>query len=112
MDAIEARFRALCKPSTASELQRLIPRVETHAEAVVERHLSDPNAQAAIAEQLAAQLVTLVKKAAKMDDATRATIRGAIEYFLLTSDVDNDMSEHGMEDDRYVLALVTRELAK
>ncbi len=110
MQSAEVRFRALATPTSVEDLRRLISKIRTHADAVDERNLTDPEVQSALAAGLAQSLIGLIGHADALPPDGRALLRGAIEYFLLTSDIDDDMTARGMEDDRFVISLACDEL--
>jgi hypothetical protein len=87
--------------------------LDTHLDAVEEAGLSDHRLDVALAQNLVAALRSLISAAADLDADQRALLRGAVEYFLLTQDADNDLtSVDGLKDDARVINHVCTELGR
>lgn len=102
MDPLQA-FAELCRPTSAADLDRLRRRIDRHVDAI----------DVELAHKLADALITLADDAAALDADGRALLGGALEYFLLSSDADNDLrSPGGLRDDAEVVAHVCRVLGR
>lgn len=106
-------FERLRQPIGAEQLQRLGRRLGTHVEAVAEAALREPELPVGLAARLADGLSALVAEATTLDASDRAIVHGALRYFLLTGDADNDLaSTHGLGDDLQVFNEACRLLGR
>jgi len=86
------------------DIRRLRGRVETHLDRLEEAALTDGSIAVQRGAQIAGVLATLIGNAAKLDGSGRATLRAAIEYFIVTDDRNNDLAgPAGLDDDLDVL---------
>lgn len=106
-------FERLCLPATLQELTRMKLRLATHVDVVAEAALAEPVLAVALARKLANGLAALVEHADAMTSVERSWVRGAIGYFLLTGDVNNDLAgPSGLDDDQEVFNEVCRRLGR
>ena len=112
-DAAElADLERLREPTSLDDFARLRRRMNTHMEALEEQHYDFDHLDIELASQIADALTLLVEAAASLDHDQRSLLRGAVEYFLLTTDKDNDVtSPFGLRDDARVLNHVEHNLA-
>src|SRR3989442_625915 len=109
MDDAIAVYESLCRPTSAADLERVTKRLRTHVDAVEEAALSRPELNLELAELLVAGLRALAADGAGVGAEQRAQVRGAIDYFLLTADADDDLTApRGLEDDARVFNHVCR----
>jgi len=105
----QRRFRRLCLDTQPDELAQLGETVELHVAQVKANAL--PATDCEMAELLADRLCQLVADGDSLAPIERALARGAVEYFLLTSDADDDLSDAlGFDDDVRVFNSVARRL--
>ncbi len=105
----QMRFRRLCLPTEADELAQMGDTIQLHLQQVKANAL--PVTDSETAELLADRLVQLVAAGESFDSEERSLVRGAAEYFLLTSDADDDLSDAlGFDDDVRVFNSVVRRL--
>lgn len=96
-------FEFLCKPASPGDLQLLKRRLATHVDLVAETALVEPALAVDLASRIAEGLATLASNGQAMSPEQRSWVRGAMEYFLLTSDTSNDVGgPDGLDDDRLV----------
>jgi len=102
-DEIEV-FESLQRTTDITDFPRLIRRVSTHVDRIDEAQLDNASINAKLAVSIAGTLTTLMESARTLDASGRSTLRGAVEYFLLTGDADDDVSSPvGLEDDARVV---------
>lgn len=107
----QRRFRRLCLFTDAEQLSQLADTIELHLNQVKANAL--PATDCEMAEMLADRLQQLVADAPSLGDAERALARGAVEYFLLTSDADDDLADTlGFDDDVRVFNSVARRVGR
>ena len=103
------RFAALCRPTSAVEFPALRASVDAHlalAEAA-EGALVDVE----VGRQVAGALNELLDNPNGYDDEQRALIRGAVDYFVLTGDDADDLSDPtGFDDDARIVNAVAQAL--
>ena len=94
----------LCQPTPVADFIRLKRRLATHLIALEEQQVEYEDLDLTLARQITDRLTSLADDAGTFGSADRAWIRGAIDYFLITTDVDNDViSPTGLVDDAHVL---------
>ncbi len=99
----QRRFRALCLETSAAELAELVEQVPAHLDQMraMASHVTDLETAARLSEAL----VSLIgdgtgPDGAGFDAEERSLIRGAVEYFILLDDTDDDLSNPiGFDDD-------------
>lgn len=107
------RFEPLCSESTSEEVLRLKGRVEAHAGLLEEASRKNEFLDRSLAKRVAEVLATLIDNSADLDADGRALLRGAVEYFVLTTDADDDISSPiGIEDDARVVNVVCEVLGR
>lgn len=96
------QFRRLCLPTTAEELAALPEVVELHLTQIEAE--AGPNADLEAAQAIGRALITLLSAGLSLDDAQRALVRGAVEYFLMVDDASGDLEDVlGFDDDARVV---------
>jgi len=105
MDAAEDEtFGSLCRPTSMQDLERLSRKIATHLDLIEEAEFDNALVDANLAHRLADALTMLVRDASSLDADGRASLRGALEYFLLTNDGEDDViSPTGLQDDARVV---------
>lgn len=97
----------LSRPTAISEFTRLRRRITTHMAALEEQQWDHEQLDVVLAVKIADVLNQLIAEANVLDAEGRAVLRGGIEYFLLTTDSDDDVrSPVGLRDDARVVNLV------
>ncbi len=105
----QTQFRRLCIPTDADELMQMGDTIQMHVQQVKANAL--PATDSEMAELLGERLRQLVASSDSLDGEGRSLVRGAIEYFLLASDADDDLSDAlGFDDDVRVFNSVVRQL--
>ncbi len=107
-----AQFTALCTNTPADDFKGEWLRVRTHVARVAEAGRSNPAVDVRSAKQIAKVLDELMRDVYSYDDEQRALLRGAIEYFILVSDEENDLGSMGFDDDAMVTNLVAKALGR
>jgi hypothetical protein len=103
----------LRRPTSVREFTRLRGRVVVHLEALEEHQLDDEHVDVRTGERIVRSLLALVDHSSELDDEQRSWLRGALNYFVLTSDADNDFdSPRGLHDDALVLNAVCMRLGR
>ncbi|MGI9596252.1 MAG: hypothetical protein ACR2QK_08835 [Acidimicrobiales bacterium] len=101
----QRRFRRLCIATSPEDLTQLATVIELHID-----HIRTNAGQATdveTAEMIAESLTKLVDSGIEFEDDARAQIRGAVEYFLLTDDAEDDLDNVlGFDDDARVVNTV------
>jgi hypothetical protein len=106
-------FERMCEPISVEDLNRLARRAATHVDLIAEAALEASELPVVLAERLAEGLEALARSAGQVTPDQRALIRGALEYFLLTGDANDDLSgSHGLDDDRDVFNEVCDRLGR
>lgn len=101
------QFAALCTATSPSELEALVPRIDSYLEKVEAAAEESSVTDVDTGRRLADSLRLLVQSCADYDDDQRALVRGSIEYFILTGDDQNDLDDIlGFDDDVRVLNAV------
>jgi hypothetical protein len=104
-------FEGLCAAATPQDLQRLKRRVNTHVSTIAEAALSKPDLPVELAKAIAERLETLADTADKLDAAARQLVRGAMMYFVLTTDDEDDLGgPNGLDDDAAILNRVCEDI--
>lgn len=108
-----AIFRALLKPATLDDLHRLRGRVAVHLDSLEEQSFSHEFLDLELGRAVTHGLTELIDGASAYDAEERSLVRGAVEYYLLSSDAENDVtSPIGMEDDVRVFNAVCGALGR
>ncbi len=96
------QFRSLCLPTTPEDLAALPELVDLHLTQIEAE--AGPNADLETAQAIGRSLITLLGAGLTFDEAQRALIRGAVEYFLMVDDASGDLNDVlGFDDDARVL---------
>ncbi len=107
----QRKFRRLCLPTTSVELAELSDVVQMHVHHVEANAVPTTDVESAqrIATALSALLDPTSGEGFTADE--RALVRGAVEYFLLNDDADDDMIDAlGFDDDARVVNSVLRRI--
>jgi len=108
-----AALAALQVPTTVGEFEHVRRRIVTHLAVLEEQQFEFEQLDVELGRRIGAGLGALIEGVATMDPHQRSRLRGAAEYFLLTTDSDNDVSSPtGLEDDARVFNLVAGELRR
>lgn len=103
----------MCTTASVDALNRLARRAATHVDLIAEAALDAADLPVPLAGQLADGLVALAHSAADLDAKQRAWVGGALAYFLLTGDANNDLGgAHGLDDDLTVFNEVCDRLGR
>lgn len=107
------RFTTMCVPTEVHEVPGLRERIVAHL-GRVESLVDGPRAvDGDAARALAAALLSALDDAPSLDDARRALLRGAIEYFVDESDLIDDVDDPtGFDDDIRVANAVLEEIGR
>ena len=98
-----ARFLNLCEPRSVEVLAEDIDRVEGHLSLLEAAHAINDTADVGLGRSVARVLVTLLGERDRLTYEERRLLAGAVEYFVLTGDGDDDLSSPvGMDDDAKV----------
>ena len=104
MKLATSAFEGLCTNASVDEINRLRRRVKTHVSTIAEAALTRTDLPVGIAEGLAERLQQLADLAGTLDAEGRKLVRGAMMYFVLTTDDENDLGgPNGLDDDVEVL---------
>jgi hypothetical protein len=107
------RLRELTVPTTVEQLQRLRARISTHVDLIDEQRYDNEFLDAELARDIASSLLAMVDAASHLGADERALVRGAVDYFVLTLDADNDVtSPFGLEDDARVVNHVCERIGR
>ncbi len=107
-----AQFTALCTETAADDFKGEWLRVRAHVAWVAEQGVNDSRVDIVTAKRIAKLLDELMRDVYSYDDEQRALLRGAIEYFVLVGDNDNDLLSLGFDDDAMVTNLVAKALGR
>jgi superfamily II DNA or RNA helicase len=105
------RLRAMARPTTAAELEQRLESLRGHIkklEALGERLPGKFDPRPAL--DLANELMTAIEGNGSLDDADRALVRGAVDYFMLIEDAEHDLGPSGFNDDRSIIQAVLKSL--
>lgn len=106
-------FEEMCRAISVDDLDRLSRRAVTHVDLIAEAALNATDLPVDLAERLANGLASLTRSAAQLDAQQRAWVGGALSYFLLTGDANDDLSgAHGLDDDLAVFNEVCDRLGR
>lgn len=98
------RFLNLCEARSAAELAADADRVEAHVSLLQAANTVYEMVDFELAEAVGQALLALIAEAPRFSFEERRLLCGAIEYFVMTGDVDNDMaSPLGLVDDARVV---------
>lgn len=101
----QRRFRRLCIATSPEDLTQLSSVIDMHIDHI--RTNAGPATDVETAVMIAKTLCKLLASGIDFDDEARAQIRGAVEYFLLTDDAEDDMENVlGFDDDARVVNTV------
>jgi hypothetical protein len=93
----------LRKPASVDDLHRQRGRLQTHLDVMEERSFEFEHVALELAHTIAAHLSTMVDESGSLSAEQRATLRAAIEYFVISADAEHDLaSPIGLEDDAIV----------
>jgi hypothetical protein len=108
-----AVFSNLLRPTSRDDIRLLRGRVVLHLDALEEQSFSFETLDIDLARRLSGGLCQLIDGAASFDAEERSLLRGAVEYFLLSSDADHDVtSPVGLLDDNRVFNSACRALGR
>jgi hypothetical protein len=108
-----AKLRELTRPTSIGDLRQLQADIETHLDVLDGQRHRNEFIDVELARDVAKALVALTADADRLTDGQRALLRGAIDYFLLTDDADDDLtSPIGLEDDARVVNHVCDQLGR
>lgn len=97
------RFLNLCEPRSADMLAADKDRVEGHVSLMQAANAINQLVDVDLAEAIAATLLALLEQPDSLAYEERRLLAGAVEYFVLTGDSDDDLaSPVGMVDDAKV----------
>lgn len=97
------RFLNLCEPRSADMLAADKDRVEGHVSLMQAANAINQLVDVDLAEAIAATLLALLEQPDSLAYEERRLLAGAVEYFVLTGDNDDDLaSPVGMVDDAKV----------
>jgi hypothetical protein len=104
LSALErVRFLNLCEARSVEMLAEDVDRVEGHLSLMQAAYAVNNLVDADLAEAVAMSLLGLLADRDRLSFEERRLLAGAVEYFVLTGDNDNDMaSPVGMVDDAKV----------
>lgn len=106
-------FDDLCVSATVADINRLRRRVKSHISTIAEAALSQADLPIGLAQSLAERLGDLADLAPNLDGDGRRLVRGAMMYFILTTDDEDDLGgPNGLNDDVTVLNRVCDELGR
>lgn len=97
------QFASLCTPTAAEDLKGLRLRVLAYLASLVSLGRDHPGIDVPMARRIGSVLAAVLDDPADLDETDRALVRGATEYFLLTSDDGDDLEALGFDDDARVL---------
>lgn len=107
----QRRFRRLCLPTAAVELEQLVAIVELHVEHI--RHDAGQLTDLETAEQIGRSLTALLSSGTEFDATERSLIRGAVEYFLMADDTAGDLEDAvGFDDDARIVNSVLQRIGQ
>jgi hypothetical protein len=107
------RFSAACVPTSAEELPGLRLRVASHLAWVRAQSAAYPAVDVDTASQLATTLGHLLDEPDVYDAEARALLRGAVHYFVMRDDGEDDLrSPIGFDDDARVVNAVLDALGR
>jgi len=105
------QFVGLCVTTTCEELNAQLPRIQGYLAEIEAAWKLDESTDVDTARKIAAALEDLIKTDCADPSLTnegRALLRGAIEYFLLTVDNQDDITDLlGFDDDARVVNAVS-----
>ena len=107
-----AQFTALCTETDADDFKGEWLRVRAHVAWVAEQGANDSRIDIVTAKRIAKLLDELMREVYSYDSEQRALLRGAIEYFVMVNDNDNDLLSLGFDDDAMVTNLVAKALGR
>lgn len=95
----------------AHGVRNLKLKVARHLQELASEALDNPNVNLGLAARISDVLWSLIDEAAERDDAARAAVRGAVDYFVLNRDEVPDLDDpRGFDDDAELVNQVAREL--
>lgn len=107
------QFLALCVSTSEIELLASRDRIRAHVRALAERAATSSTVDIEMAKNVAAAILALLSDTEHYDAEQRALIRGAIDYFVLTQDNQDDVSDlTGFDDDARITNAVTEALGR
>lgn len=104
------RFLNLCHDTTPEALERSLEQIGAHLDYLEGAHAINQDVDLVLAGRIAQSLHALITLQ-PYDAECRALLRGAVDYFTLTGDVDDDVnSDKGLHDDARVVSATARAL--
>lgn len=104
---VAAKVRELATESSFHELLEQRARIIGHLSVVEIEWSTNPDIDFHTAKRITDALQRLIERSADLDGEQRALVRGAIEYFVLTEDVQGDLAgPSGFADDAAVVEAV------
>ena len=97
------RFASLCVPTSPEELKGLRLRILAYLASLVSMARTSPEIDIHLARRIGSVLASVLDDPIDLDETDRALLRGATEYFLLTSDDGDDLRPLGFDDDARVV---------
>ena len=105
------RFLNLCEPRSAEMLAEDRDRVAGHVSLMEAANALSPTIDIELARVIGASLQAMLAEPEKLAYEERRLLAGAVEYFVLTGDSDDDMaSPVGLVDDAHVTNATARAL--
>lgn len=105
--AVDARVWDLMTESSFHELLEQRARILGHLSVVEIEWSTNPDIDFHAAKRIADALRVMIDRSAELDGEQRALVRAAVEYFVLSDDVNNDLvATDGFEDDAAVVNAV------
>ncbi|MCP3976686.1 MAG: hypothetical protein GY720_19540 [bacterium] len=97
------RFLNMCEARSVEMLAEDRDRVEGHLSLVLAAQTINPVVDIELAEKIARSLLSLLDDRATLGFEERRLLAGAVEYYVLSTDIDNDLdSAIGLVDDARV----------
>ena len=103
-----ARARLLAQPADTDGLRDLMNRVDAHHASLI--GTPDESLSYVVKTELNTLIATAISDYMSFDDDSVALVRGAVEYYVLDADFEDDSLEHGIADDLIVVRAVRRRL--
>lgn len=97
------QFAALCSPTSVEDLKGLRLRILAYLASLVSMAREQPEIDVQLARRIGSVLATVLDDPTDLEETDRALLRGATEYFLLTSDDGDDLRPLGFDDDARVV---------
>jgi hypothetical protein len=98
----------MAQPCDIQGFRDLTARVDGHHASLI--GTPDEALSYVVKTELNTLVATAISDYLSFDDESIALIRGAVEYYLLDADFEDDAMEHGIADDLVVVRAVRRRL--